>query len=833
MAQPAREAVAEPAQPTEADGANASQYEEEQEVSKVAEQPAKPAKHTDVRQARFWRAASGVLPSWLVPSELAEQPAVAIDKLFVERLALEKMALGSSRETAMAAAKAEAEAETKAEADAVEVWRNFLADFAALPTAQPVETAPVSPGEEGEGEEDKEEEEEEKKEEDDDDDDDDEARQESMSQILARIFAVDGDALTLLFLHFCSFSWHSGQLICRRLRLPGWHLAMEHLATAEQLGGGEHVETMEPLGTFASQSAAAFRHASQPSSAVPSLTLGGFVRALRWLALSSAMALWYDSLEASVGFSPSQLLAAVVESTGRTFAAATRHWQAQAGLRAAPATAEGSRADLAADEPQLASDEAGDADLGQGHELASAWPPSAAPRSGRQCVRDAAREIEQNAQPWSLLFTAYASELPIHSRHPAGIESESNAAAADGNAADGNAAKGNAADCNAGGDVPCGVRAEALQQLLLDFALHRAACGAAAVRTASARLGLSEAVPLSLVQLVALLLGTVTGAAVLPGTATPLHEALSLASNAALCSRLLALGRPLPLPLPPLPPLPTGSSLASQLPAAAKYHMSDDAIEAGLERLLARSSGGGGEGGKGAAMPSLLSEALAPPPCSAGVLRLVRQAVLYGEGGGAAAPNDATRALALLRQAREAHARELGAMAQFPPTAAAFFLIAMGNACLAARRPADALAHFVFARRAAAPLRPTDATHAHVACALGSACFFLHRYSLAAALFARTLVARTVQDSHVLDTVLALHNLAASIECAGAGTDAYVLYRRAEALMRREVNPVHPRMEVLLGNLSRQQHLLYHDSIDSYDRHVPVTDLFSWKGWTV
>ena len=737
----------------------------------------------------------------------------------------------------MAAAKAEAEAEAQAEAEAVEVWRNFLADFAALPTAQPVEVAPVSPDEEGEEEEMEKEKEEEKEEE--EGDDDDEASQESTSQILARVFTVDGDALTLLFLHFCSFSWHSGQLICRRLRLPGWHLAMEHLATAEQPGGGEHVETREPLRTFASQSAAAFGHASRPSSVVPSLTLGGFVCALRWLALSSALALWYDSLEASVGLSPSQLLAAVVESAGRTFAAATRHWQAQAGLRAAPATAEGGRVDLAADGPQLASDEAGDdADLRQGHELASAWPPSAvAALSGLQCARDAVREIEQNAQPWSLLFTAYASALPTHSRHPAGIESESGAAAAEGNAADGNTAEGNAADGNAGGDVLRGMHAEALQQLLLDFALHRAACGAAAVRMLSARLGLSEAVPLSLVQLVALLLGTVTGTVMLPGTATPLHEALSLASNAALCSRLLALGRPLPLPLPPLPPLPAGSSLASQLPAAAKYHMSDDAIEAGLERLLAHSSGGGGgeggEGGKGAAMPSLLNEALAPPPCSAGVLRLVRQAVLYGEGGGAAAPDDATRALTLLRQAREAYARELGATAQFPPTAAAFFLIAMGNACLAARRPADALAHFALARRAAAPLRATDATHAHVACALGSACFFLQRYSLAAALFARTLVARTVQDSHVLDTVLALHNLAASIECAGAGTDAYVLYRRAEALMRREVNPVHPRMEVLLGNLSRQQHLLYHDSIDSYDRHVPVTDLFSWKGWTV
>ena len=574
---------------------------------------------------------------------------------------------------------------------------------------------------------------------------------------------------------------------------------------------------------------------------MPSLTQGGFVRALRWLALSRALARWYDSVEASAGLSPSQLLAAVVESSGRTFAAATEYWQAQAGLRAAPATAEGGRAHLAADEPLLATDEAGHGaghgaghDAGHegvrpGHEPAGAWPPSAvAAPSGLQCARDAAREIEQRSQPWSLLFTAYASELPTHGRHPAGAESESGAAAADGGAADGGAADG-----NAGGDVPNGVRAEALQQLLLDFALHRAACGAAAVRAASARLGLSEAVPLSLVQLVALLLGTVAGTLVLPGTATPLQDALSLGSVAALCSRLLALGRPLPLlPLPPLPPLPAGSSL--HLPAATKYHMSDDAIEAGLERLaaLGGEGGEGGEGGKGAAMPSLLSEALAPPPCSAGVLRLVRQAVLYAEGGGAAAPDDAARALALLRQARERHARELGATAQFPPTAAAFFLIAMGNACLAARRPADALTHFVLARPAAAPLPPADATHAHVACALGSACFFMHRYSLAAALFARTLVARTVQDSHVLDTVLALHNLAASIECAGAGTDAYVLYRRAEALMRREINPVHPRMEVLLGNLSRQQHLHYHDPVGGHDRHVPVTDLFSWKGWT-
>ena len=65
----------------------------------------------------------------------------------------------------------------------------------------------------------------------------------------------------------------------------------------------------------------------------------------------------------------------------------------------------------------------------------------------------------------------------------------------------------------------------------------------------------------------------------------------------------------------------------------------------------------------------------------------------------------------------------------------------------------------------------------------------------------------------MLDTVLALHNLAASIECAGARTEAYLLYKRAEALLRREVSPVHPRMEVVLANLSRQHQLVYDERL--------------------
>ena len=39
--------------------------------------------------------------------------------------------------------------------------------------------------------------------------------------------AVEADALLLLFLHFSSFSWHSGELVCRRLREPGWLLAIQ------------------------------------------------------------------------------------------------------------------------------------------------------------------------------------------------------------------------------------------------------------------------------------------------------------------------------------------------------------------------------------------------------------------------------------------------------------------------------------------------------------------------------------------------------------------------------------------------------------------------------
>jgi len=84
----------------------------------------------------------------------------------------------------------------------------------------------------------------------------------------------------------------------------------------------------------------------------------------------------------------------------------------------------------------------------------------------------------------------------------------------------------------------------------------RCVCGVAAsvAKLATAHARLDEA-PLSLLQLASLLrLGTAAVAGALatpPGTPTPLEAALQLRTHASLCSRLLALGRPLLLPPPP------------------------------------------------------------------------------------------------------------------------------------------------------------------------------------------------------------------------------------------------------------------------------------------
>ena len=116
-------------------------------------------------------------------------------------------------------------------------------------------------------------------------------------------------------------------------------------------------------------------------------------------------------------------------------------------------------------------------------------------------------------------------------------------------------------------------------------------------------------------------------------------------------------------------------------------------------------------------------------------------------------------------------------------------------------------------RRGPAPLPPSDPAHGCIACCLGAACFELRHFALAAALFGRALCARSAgSDCHVLDVALALHNWAASVDCRGARGDAFVLFRRAETLMRSAVEPSHPRMEVLLGNMRRQHAVSYHQS---------------------
>ena len=222
-----------------------------------AAKPAADVLVCEEQQNRFWRAAAVVLPSWVLPSRFTESSSSATEGLFLEKLALDKMALGALREDALSAAKAEAAAIAKADAEAEEMWRTFLADLAALSTE--------APSVQGESSVPPDEEERQKAHQKGSQDDapvppDEEALEEDASQILARVLAVDGDLLGLLFLHFCSFSWHSGKLVEAKLRLPSWRLAMESLET-------NWVDQCEPrlaLGISTSQVAAAFLHASPP-----------------------------------------------------------------------------------------------------------------------------------------------------------------------------------------------------------------------------------------------------------------------------------------------------------------------------------------------------------------------------------------------------------------------------------------------------------------------------------------------------------------------------------------------------------------------------------------
>ena len=673
---------------------------------------------------------------------------------------------------------------------------------------------------------------------------------------------VDDHSLLLLFLHFCSFSWHSGGVVCSRMRFSCWRLVMS-----------QSMAETDPT-VFAAAFEFALPTRSKPP-AVPSLSLSGFAHALRCLALHAALRREHAAHSQS-------------EATGNGGSLPTRR---QVFERLVAEVDEGVSQQLARLEAR--------AQLGR---LAPAAPP---PREAReeartrqvlqqrgkeemeeetdelQCVRDAAAAIERAPQLWSLLFTGYSRPLPeasvaavrvqapARAPAPAPVQGaggdDSTTATVVGKATAEVAAEAAAAEAAAEatlqacvglggmGEPLRGVRPSELRELAGELrCLCGVACTVPRLSTVHARL---DDAPLSLLQLASLLrLATAAAAGGAAGgvaggaPASPLDAALECRTHASLCSRLLALGRPLPLLPAPLPPLPApGTRPRPQLPSVARHHMSDDAIEAALRPLCAADDGGDGgaydalaaaeraaaaaadastdERAARGALPCLLSEPLAPPPCSVEVLQLVRQAVLQSSDAmtapaatvpaeAAAAPGIEVRSVALLRRAREAYAVELPADAPFSAHAATFFLLSMGNACLTAGQPRDALRRFAQARRAAAPLGGDDAAHGCVACCLGAACYALGRYALAAALFARALVARSDAHAgdaacHVLDLVLPLHNFAASLDCGGARSDAFVLYSRAEKLMRAQVSPGHPRMEIVLGNMSRQQSIVF------------------------
>ena len=146
---------------------------------------------------------------------------------------------------------------------------------------------------------------------------------------------------------------------------------------------------------------------------------------------------------------------------------------------------------------------------------------------------------------------------------------------------------------------------------------------------------------------------------------------------------------------------------------------------------------------------------------------------------------------------------------------------------------ASAMQHAGSALLAAITVDPSDtASHAAVACGLGAVVFDLHRYDIAAALFARALEAYAAMgysdrssgagtgagavglwgggQAADLDPEVALHvaesmnNLAVCAAAMGDAPAAVRLYRRCHTLMVGELKPSHPAMAILLHNLHRQ-----------------------------
>ena len=83
------------------------------------------------------------------------------------------------------------------------------------------------------------------------------------------------------------------------------------------------------------------------------------------------------------------------------------------------------------------------------------------------------------------------------------------------------------------------------------------------------------------------------------------------------------------------------------------------------------------------------------------------------------------------------------------------------------------------------------------------ACFRLGAVQIAAALFSRALIIRTRCVCSPLDVAATLNNLACCAEVSRQPEHAFRLYRKCQNLMRAEVTPTHPRVALLLSNITR------------------------------
>ena len=300
--------------------------------------------------------------------------------------------------------------------------------------------------------------------------------------------------------------------------------------------------------------------------------------------------------------------------------------------------------------------------------------------------------------------------------------------------------------------------------------------------------------------------------------------AAGMASHEAVRSRLLAFGQPVPLPAVLLPPPLEGPQqgahalipdslwrallpqdvlvaklcwLRDGLAAVARSvhtlrtaHRSREPLERPPRRMEAPPP----------PVPRLMEEAGEPAVLDAANVQALQKAVLRTHAG------DFEGALELIRFARSRYVATLSPHESFAPRVATTFLGAL-SAVLEERGDAlRVLEHRLAAWTVALQLDPaneSDTTHEEIAAQLGAACYRCGQPDLAASLFARLLEASIARGRPPLRIALALNNLAAAAEGLGRYEAALRMYRRCHEIMRAEVDPSHPRLAVLLHNLSR------------------------------